>query len=361
MQICHSALRLSITIGLLVLTVVESYGGGYPSYLFYSSPSTSSIHKARILTALEQSRNEHMSFSRLVGAENVKKPRGIAVDSFRKVLYVVDSDSTRCLYAARIYFNHNGNIALEQAVKIVDNLASDWVAVDSSGNLFFAAFNQLWTLSATAASDRISAGSTSADDLTPKESPEGQTKTFELLYDGGNVKGVNTPQGIAVDGYHLFWANGQNGQQDGSVVQGLENPDGSSEVTTLSTNLATAHGVCLSAVRIFYTDAEQKVYSTKLNGGAVTTVTDKLQKPRGCAFDGDGTIFIADNEANKIVSFSGSGINLGGRRLALVTDKAKEPFGVAVYHGDHNHAFRCVSSLAVLVAIAVTRAFAFSE
>lgn len=355
MKICQCTFRLGVTIGLLVVTLVESSSS---SYLFYSSPTTSSIHKARMLTAVEQSRNERMKFSRLTGAENIKSPRGLAVDSFRKVMFVVDSSETRSLYAARMYFNHNGNLALEGAVKIVSELASDWVAVDSSGKLFFAAFNQLWTLSADAASDRIDAGGTSADDLIPKVAAEGQTKTFELLYDGGSVKGVNTPQGVAVDGYHLFWVNGQNGQQDGTVVQGLESPFGSNEVTALATNLATAHGVCLTPMRVFYTDEEEKVYSTRLNGGTVTTITDKLQKPRGCVYDGDGTVYIADNADNKIVSFAGSGANLQGRRLVDVADQANDPFGLAVYHGDQSAALRCFSSVAIMAAIVLSSAFA---
>merc|ERR1719460_2803654 len=78
-------------------------------------------------------------------------------------------------------------------------------------------------------------------DKTDKEEPI----RFQLVYDGGNVKGVNMPQGLAADGYRLFWSNGQNGEQDGTIVQGMEDPMGSDKVTALATNLPTAHGVCL--------------------------------------------------------------------------------------------------------------------
>jgi hypothetical protein len=349
MQICRNTLRCGAIIGLLFVTAVESYS----SYLFYSSPETNSIHKARILSSVEQSRNEKMTFHKLAGAENIKQPSGIAVDSFRKVMFVVDREDNRGLYAARIYFNHLGTLALEAPVKIVDGLTSDWVAVDSSGKLFFAAFNKLWSLSADAVSDRIDAGSVSTDDLAPKAASEGETTTFEMLYDGGSVKGLNTPQGIAADGYHIFWANGQNGQQDGTVVQGLETPFGSEKTTSLTTNLATAHGVCITPLRVFYTDEEQKVYSTKLTGGTVTTITSELSTPRGCAYDGDSTVYIADDKGNKIVSLAGAGANLGGRRLVHIAS-VKHPFGLSVYHGDHNAAIRCFSSLAILIAMAVT-------
>lgn len=316
-------------------------------FLIFSSPSTGSVHAARLLTAQENSRSAKMESKRLVGIEAVKEPRGVAVDSLRKILYVVDGNSK--LYAARIFHSNDGTIACDSPTLVASGLSNHWVAVDFRGKVFFVSNNQVYSMLASFVTTKLNAGPLS--DITKNDTAVStKSKNHQMVYDG-SIKGVSMPRGIAVDGYRMFWANGENGKQDGTLVQGLETPMGATKVNSLAANLAMAHGVCLTASRVFYTDDETNVFSTKVNGGAVQTVTDKLQKPRGCAFDGDGTVFVADAGDDKIVSFAGAAAELGPRRLTLALGNVKAPFGLAILHGSSGASRSATVFLAIVASL----------
>lgn len=342
------------------------------SFLFYSSPSTGTIHAARVLTAVEQSQNAKMESKKLLGLETIPEPRGLAVDSLRKILYIVDGNAGQGskLYAARIYDGKHGSVSCEAPVLIAENLASHWVAVDFRGKVFFVSGNQIWSATVALVMRKLDGGSAVVSDSTNEDSgdaaqPESTivtgnneanpflAKGFEMVYNGDGVSSINVPHGLAVDGYRLFWSNGENGKQDGTIVSGLESPMGGTDVSKIATNLPAAFGVCITPQRVYYTDAEANVFSTKVNGGPVVTVTDKLQKPRGCVFDGDGTVFIADSGAKNIVSFAGAAAELGPRKLSLALGDIDAPFGLAVLLGkrDGTQSGSTRSTITMVVAI----------
>jgi hypothetical protein len=318
-------------------------------FLIFSSPSTGTIHSSRLLTASEHSRNAKMESKRVVGIESVKEPRGVAVDSLRKILYVVDGNSK--LYAARIFHSNDGSIGCEQPVLVASGLSSHWVAVDFRGKVFFVSNNQVYSMLASFVIAKLADTSILASGVTKNDTAVStKSKNHQMVYDG-TIKGVSMPRGLAVDGYRMFWANGENGKADGTLVQGLEIPMGGTKVNSLAANLPMAHGVCLTASRVFYTDDETNVFSTKVNGGAVQTVTDKMQKPRGCAFDGDGTVFVADAGDDKIVSFAGGASELGPRRLTLALGNVKAPFGLAILHGSSGASRSAAVFLAIVASL----------
>jgi hypothetical protein len=99
MQLRRSTIGLCVFLGLLLVSLSDAY-----SFLFISAPSSGAIYASRLLTAVEQSRNEKMSAKKLQGVQSIKQPNGMAVDSLRKILYVIDgNDSKPTLYAARLY------------------------------------------------------------------------------------------------------------------------------------------------------------------------------------------------------------------------------------------------------------------
>lgn len=366
MQPRRSTVGLCAFIGLLSATLGDAF-----AFLFISAPHSGAIHASRLLTAVEQSQNAKMSSKKLTGTEDIKQPRGLAVDSLRKILYVIDGNEGKPkLYAVRLYLSKSGDVACEAPKLIADGLTSNWVAVDFRGKVFFVASNQILSLPAIAVTRKLDDGAVLADavlgeegdaaseaDKVPvKADAEGDKadKDLEMLYNGEAIKGVNAPHGIAVDGYRVFWANGENGKQDGTIVQGLEEPMGDVKVTSLAANLAMAHGVCLTSSRVFFTDEEANLFSTKTNGGPATVVTDKLQKPRGCVFDGDGTVFVADEGDNKVLSFAGAGAELGPRRLSTSLTDITEPYGLAILHGNREQLDKggCRSAALLTVVIA---------
>jgi len=316
-----------------------------------------------------------MEAKKLGGVEIIKEPRGLAVDSLRKIIYIVDGNGgSPALYAARMYNSKDGNVACEAPKIVAEGLSSDWVAVDFRGKVFFVSNNQILSMpvavvtnkldgapmvstdavAGVLAADSVADSATSTEDSVVKADSDKMDKRIEIVYDGGKVNGVSMPLGLAVDGYKLFWSNSENGKKDGAVVQGMESPLGDEKVNPLATNIAMAHGVCLTSSRVFYTDEENNVFSTKVNGGPIAAVTDKLQKPRGCVFDGDGTVFVADQGDDKIVSFAGAGAELGPRRLSLALSNVKEPFGLAVLHGRETFENGAPRSAAIAMATIVS-------
>jgi hypothetical protein len=381
-----------------------------PGILFISSPNSGEVHFSCLLDAEQQSRDDPMESKKLTGVESITEPRGLAMDSVRMILYIVDGNNgAPQLYAARLYYSHTGNVAADAPQKLIEGLSSNWVAVDFRGTVFFTANNQLLAMSASKVTDKldskavsvitaaagIATGTTAAEvaaeatslvdgDDSSDDSDSTSDSTFiqlgrrararsrvrgsagedsttsteatttaaattaattvtttapatdwDTIYDGQAVTGVSMPRGIAADGFHLYWTNGENGNADGTLVQGFEQPHGSTEVTPLDTSLPMAHGVCLSPSRIFFTDEESKVYSIKKTGGTLLTVTDQLQNPRGCAFDGDGTVFIADQGDSQVVSFAGGAAEMGPRKINRALSGISEPYGLAIYHKDH--------------------------
>lgn len=361
MQPQRSTVGLCALIGLLSATLSNAY-----SFLFISAPTEPAIYSSRLLNAVQQSRNDKMSSSKLTGLEIIKEPRGLAVDSLRKILYAIDGNGGQPqLYASRIYYSKDGNVGCEAPKLIAVGLSSNWVAVDFRGQVFFVADNDLKSMDVSYVTNKLDGTvvekitgdpnkdeAAKADTEAKSDSEEAEKDPITVVYEGASVTGVSMPHGIAVDGYRLFWANGENGKQDGTIVQGLQDPMGDAKVTPLATNLAMAHGVCLTSSRVFFSDEEQNLFSTKVNGGKAEPVTDKLQKPRGCAFDGDGTVFVADAGDNKVLSFAGAGAELGPRRLSTSLTNIKEPFGLAVLHGSRENLDSGASRSAAVIGVA---------
>jgi hypothetical protein len=143
---------------------------------------------------------------------------------------------------------------------------------------------------------------------------------------------VSAPGGIATDNFHVFWTNKAVGTLVGSVVKGFETPpetNVAASVKAIAKNAVKVYGVCLSMNNVFYTDSEAYVYAVKKTGGAIAEVSSKMIQPRGCAWDGDGTVYIADKGGNAVYSFPGNMHTLTPMKLTKAVD-FEDAFGLAV-------------------------------
>lgn len=165
--------------------------------------------------------------------------------------------------------------------------------------------------------------------------------TNTILYDTASQEKVQSPYSMASDSFFVYWANQANGQQQGSVVAGFKTQLGSasdSDSTTaaptttaaatsgaatssdgataatgatasstatnavasgdypkaLAQNAPKAMGVCTARNKVFFTGETQYLYGVGSTGGSVTEVYTGLGSPRGCAYDGDSTLYVAD-------------------------------------------------------------------
>jgi len=153
-----------------------------------------------------------------------------------------------------------------------------------------------------------------------------------VVYSGNVLTQVSAPGGVAVDNFHIFWSNKAVGTTAGSVVKGFETPPSTNTAETvlvLANNADKVYGVCLAKDNVFYTNHEKFIYGVKKGGGTELTVSDKFQEPRGCTWDGDGTVFVADRAANLVAAFAGNMQKLSSAHVSKVID-LDGAFGVAV-------------------------------
>jgi len=246
----------------------------------------------------------------------LQHPQGISIDKKRKRLYVADPDAQK-IYAYQLTIVNNALTTDGKQIVVSSGAESRWVAVDASGNVFFSdePRNQILKVPAV----RV---------LRGEAEPE-------VVYSGEGLAEVSEPGGIAVDNFHVFWTNKHFGTEVGSLVRGSEAPPSDPDMTSLSVlarNSVKCYGVCIAMGNVFFTDSEKKVYGVKKNGGPVAEVSSILDKPRGCAWDGDGTVYIADRGAGAVYSFA-SNMHVISPSAVKRAFEFQDAFGLAVMMG----------------------------
>lgn len=267
----------------------------------------------------------------------LKTPQGIAVDQKRKRLLVADPELLKILsYQLRIDGDTLSTDGKEPTV-VARDYESRWVAVDGMGNVFFS--DESKNLILKVSSQKVMRG-----DSTP-----------EIIYTGSSVAQVDQPGGVAVDNFHIYWTNKHFGTQAGSIIAGSENPistdaaDAQESIKILGMNTVKSYGACLALGNVYYTDSQYNLYGVKKRGSEVALISNKLRKPRGCAWDGDGTVYVADRGANTVWSFAGNMHTLSRATLNRAFTY-EDPFGLAVListDDQQSNARRVASAFAV--------------
>lgn len=248
----------------------------------------------------------------------LKYPQGIAVDSYRKKLYVADPSMGKLVrYSIE---QVNDAITVKNMETVADGVEVRAVAVDGLGNVFFSDEPNQQILRMTA--QMIDAGTTTA----------------EVVYDGSTIDAVSAPGGVALDNYFVYWLNKASGTKVGTVVRALQDPSlvtTNTSIMTLSNNSDKCYGLCLALGNIYYSDESFNLYGVSRSAttfrGPATTVSSAFQEPRGCAYDGESTIYVADKSSNAVYQFAANmKTPLSNRPMAKAAD-LEGAFGVAVY------------------------------
>lgn len=306
-----------------------SWWSGGNSFLIVSSPEDGSISYARLLTPAEQARGEKMSSEVLVQGGRLQKPTGVAADDFAGLVFVADP-AARAIFAFRVYEHgrlRSGRLTVGEPFTILTGLAARWVAVDSTGAVLCsdADDGQIWMLRADVV----------ADVMNYEKAPQivdSSTSDAIDLYAAGSTNSLQDPEGLAAEGGHVVWGNGVAGAASGTVMLGLKDLTDSQRTSTIVPVVSggkPAYGVCLSSSRIFYTDGASHVFSVPASGGPNVEVSSDFQTAKGCAYDGDGTVFVADVTASKVYAFSGGGADITSRPLSVALD-IPGAYGLAV-------------------------------
>lgn len=245
-------------------------------------------------------------------------PQGIAVDSYRGHLYVADPSLNKLVRYTLTSVNNA--LTARDMQTVADNVEVRAVAVDGVGNVFFSDEPKQQILKVTA--EMIQRGSTTA----------------QVVYSSATTSAVSAPGGVAVDNYFVYWLNKAAGNEVGSVVRGLQEPSSSvdSSVVSLASNAVKCYGVCIALGNLFYSDEATKLYGVPRSSvgkyGEAVTISDYFQEPRGCAYDGQGTVYVADKTKNGVYTFAGNMVDglSDAKSVSKVAD-LQGAFGVAVY------------------------------
>jgi len=266
---------------------------------------------------------EHGNFSkpRLLIDTGLGHPQGIAVDQKRQLLLVADS-ALRKVVSYGLSLDRDGNLQVDEQTPLADDVESRWVAVDGPGNVYFSdeMGNRLFRVSARQVLDGDSSG---AEPVFPSGSAVASS--------------VSAPGGIAVDNFYVYWANKLNGASTGTIVRSLDvapnmtvDDSVKEAANALSFNLPKAYGVCIAIDNVYFTAPDRSVYAVKTGGGSPTMIADSLSSPRGCTWDGDSTVYVADRSAHGVFAFPGPMVSLAQADARKVVD-FPDAFGVAVF------------------------------
>eukprot|EP00933_Yihiella_yeosuensis_P022199 TRINITY_DN17478_c0_g1_i1.p1 TRINITY_DN17478_c0_g1~~TRINITY_DN17478_c0_g1_i1.p1 ORF type:complete len:416 (-),score=87.86 TRINITY_DN17478_c0_g1_i1:187-1434(-) len=275
-------------------------------------------------------------------------PRGMSLDRDRGALYVADKGAKK-IYRYHIYKKEDPQYGLQlitDGVQLVvaDNADTEWVHVDMNGDVFYSdaalrtinripsnvvqclakgqysssdlvliSQKQMQGLSSNASLDEggqptsMSNQARMSEEATTDEPPH-----IFTVYEGKVNPNVGTPAGVVSDGARLFWANAQQGSFFGSVVEGEVDPQVPqgqpfkafpSKVLTNTTELA--YGMAASNKMVFFSTADKGLGSVNglAQNGAMFSFATGLSAPKGLAWDGDQTMYVADSEASGVYSF----------------------------------------------------------
>lgn len=303
----NAAVRLAWLVCCHLLREARAFGE-FHKYLIVSSPAT---HRIAYLT-LPSPGGPPTSIEpmRVLVDSGLSVPQGIAVDEYRKRLYVADPDLGK-LVAYELLQSGDG-LTVGSQITVASGVEARWVTVDGVGNVFF-------TDEATNKVYGIAVGTTGAT----------------VLYDGSADAEVSGPGGIVADNFFVYWVNKVSGTTAGTLVRGLsssQNISGVPKIALMSKHVQKSYGVCLALNNAFYTDEKNSLYALPRTGGGVPiTVSSSLQEPRGCAFDGTSTVYVADRTLHAVYSLASSAEYYNSDTPLMKVADLNGAFGVAVY------------------------------
>ncbi|CAK8985782.1 Hypothetical protein (Fragment) [Durusdinium trenchii] len=299
-------------------------------FLIISSPSQQKI----VYTELKNFKSTTGRTFALIDSGLVQ-PEGLALDHDRGApgssgrLYVADKGAKKIL-RFHVYVQDKGNglqlITDNVQLCIMQNADTSWVNVDINGDVFYSdATTKTINRIPVGVVEMMAKGQYSASDLNlisekTLETGGGATSNVAAsrfvfsLYDGAMNPHVGTPAGLVSDGARLYWTNMDKGKKKGSVVQGEVSPklpSGSDKTASFpSTMLSNAsdigYGMTKSSKYVFLSAEENGVGvvsgASRTNPsvtpqGATFDFVTGLSGPRGLCWDGDQTIFVADEES----------------------------------------------------------------
>jgi hypothetical protein len=233
-------------------------------------------------------------------------PHSVVVDEDRLRLYVVDNAVVKIFWYQLIALPDGTLISDGRQHIAVQNMAVRNLALDLEGNLWF------------------SGTSTPVPPIPPIDAIWKQPL---MIIDQSLLSGVpidplpqwtsghtkSSPSPLVLDAFSIYYGNGMQGKEKGSVIKaGQAVPAGGGGLVGMADNTDTVYSIAVTPTVLFY-GADNAIYGvakTKVGASCGATgdqckvITDLVKKPTSMLWDGDGTIYVADNGAGAIYSFA---------------------------------------------------------
>jgi len=295
----------------------------------------------------------------------LQSPEALAVHENNNgaVLYVSDT-AARCIYVYTVRLSaYNGPQASGQR-RVQRGVVATGLAVDGFGNLFY-------TTGTGDVKGIPAAALAAATAASPEPDPV-------VLYasGAGGVGGaaVASPAGIASDGFHLYWANTGGDDRTGTVIkatdtlangdsanatpQAIARPEFRAIAAVSETLCSVATNVCLARDNVYFTGDSPSLLAVKTHGGTIAEVAHGFLEPKGCIYDMENTLYMADTAANTIYSLPATFASLRAVRHARAIE-ATAPAGLAIVGFEalsRSEAVRVAGAAGPALALAVAAA-----
>lgn len=279
-------------------------------FVVVSQPRLRSVTYAKVKITQYDAGNETFPLI----TSGLKNPLGLAVDNVRQRLFVADSEGGK-VFMYNLHFDQGNLVTDGRQLVAASGLNPRWVSVNEAGDIYVTdePSNQI---------SKVTASQLKALDATPS-----------TIFAGSSMQTVSTPGGVAVDDAEVFWVNKAEGTTAGTLIKGTHKKDSKGKehasAKIISKNVNKAFGCCAAGNNVFYTGEEKYVYGVKKTGGTAVTVIDSMVAPRGCAWDGSSTVYIADRSGNALRYFPSSMHSLQLAQVHTILT-VEDPFGVAV-------------------------------
>lgn len=242
----------------------------------------------------------------------INDPKAMAIDEATFKLYVVDR-SVLTIFWYQLAVLPNGKLITDgRQHKAVTGVDAQWVAVNGNGDLYFSGKLTPPIPQPTPSYDAIYFHSAIAmatgDTINVKE--------VWTRANSGSEKKVWTPGGLAMDAFQLYFANREAAKMHGTVVKASMSPpdvEPENSILTIADNSDVVFDIALSSTSLFYGTSSgvygiSKSKATSTCGTTNCNLVSELPKKATSLFwDGDGTIYVADNGLGGIYTFpSGS-------------------------------------------------------
>jgi len=244
---------------------------------------------------------------------NVSEPGAVAADSANGRLFVADPPNKVIWW----YYLMKGPTGLLETVGersvAVANVTATWMSANGVGDLYFIGRKS------DSASGHDAVFRQSALTLRTG-SPEDPTEIFSRSNSGNPQSLVWAPSGLAVDAFHVYWGNEENGTSHGSIVQAPRHDSGSAaqdtQLKTLNSDFNQVRGMTVTGTHVFWVAPDGVHGMRKGMSNAPEGLIAKAPAgssgswmPKSIAFDGEASLYFTESDSGVLYQLPAQNLN----------------------------------------------------